>query len=57
MENRKIDEFLQLCCRVCLSVENVMVDTTDTVENFDKTIDELLFTNANMKVWRHYHSI
>lgn len=52
MENRKIDEFLHLCCRVCLSVENVMVDTTDTVENFNKTIDELLHTNANMKVWR-----
>lgn len=27
-----------------------MVDTTDTVENFNETIDELLFANANMKV-------
>lgn len=50
MENQRIEDFLQLCCRVCLSVENVMVDTTDAVENYNITIDELLHTNADMKV-------
>lgn len=50
MNNEKLDDFLISCCRVCLNIENVMVDSTHTIENFTKSIDELLFDCGNMKV-------
>lgn len=50
MEIEKLSDFLQNCCRVCLAIENEMVDSTNIVENFNKTIDELLFECADMKV-------
>lgn len=53
MEVEKLSDFLQNCCRVCLAIENEMVDSTNIVENFNKTIDELLFECADMKVSFH----
>lgn len=50
MEVEKLGDFLQNCCRVCLSVENEMVDSTNIVENFNKTIDQLLLECVNLKV-------
>lgn len=50
MEVEKLADFLQNCCRVCLSVENEMVDSTNIVENFNKTIDQLLLECVNLKV-------
>lgn len=50
MEVEKLNDFLENCCRVCLAIENEMVDSTNIVENFDKTIDQLLFECADMKV-------
>lgn len=50
MEIEKLSDFLQSCCRVCLVIENEMVDSTNIVENFNKTIDQLLFECADMKV-------
>lgn len=50
MEIRKLCEFMENCCRVCLSVENEMVESSNIVENFNKTIDQLLFECANLKV-------
>lgn len=50
MEVEKLSDFLKNCCRVCLSVENEMVDSSNIVENFNKTIDQLLFECVNLKV-------
>lgn len=50
MEVDKLSDFLKNCCRVCLSVENEMIDSSNIVENFNKTIDQLLFECANLKV-------
>lgn len=50
MEIEKLSDFLQNCCRVCLAIENEMVDSANIVENFNKTIDQLLFECADMKV-------
>lgn len=50
MEIEKLGDFLENCCRVCLSVENEMVDSSNIVENFNKTIDQLLFECANLQV-------
>lgn len=48
--SNKMENFLKNCCRVCLSIENEMIDSSNIVENFDKTIDQLLFDCANLKV-------
>lgn len=53
MEIEKLSDFLQNCCRVCLAIENGMVDSANIVENFNKTIDQLLFECADMKVSLH----
>lgn len=50
MEIGKLYEFMKNCCRVCLSVENEMLESSNIVENFNKTIDQLLFECANLKV-------
>lgn len=50
MEIEKLGDFLKSCCRVCLSVNNEMVDSSNIVESFNKTIDQLLFECANLKV-------
>lgn len=50
MEVENLSEFLKNCCRVCLSVENEMVDSSNIVENFNKTIHQLLFECTNLKV-------
>lgn len=50
MEIEKLSDFLQNCCRVCLAIENETVDSTNIVESFNKTIDQLLFECADMKV-------
>lgn len=50
MEVDKLSDFLKNCCRVCLSVENEMIDSSNIVENFNKSIDQLLFECANLKV-------
>lgn len=51
MENiEQLSDFLKNCCRVCLSVENEMVESSNIVENFNKSIDELLYECANFKV-------
>lgn len=52
MEVENLDDFLKNRCRVCLSVENEnkMVDSSNIVENFNKTIDQLLLECANLKV-------
>lgn len=50
MEVEQLNDFLKNCCRVCLSVENEMVESSNIVENFNKTIDQLLFECANLKV-------
>lgn len=50
MEVEKLRDFLKNCCRVCLSVENEMVESSNIVENFNKTIDQLLLECANLKV-------
>lgn len=50
MEIEKLSDFLKNCCRVCLSVENEMVDSANIVENFNKTIDQLMFECVNLKV-------
>lgn len=52
MEIEKLNDFLKNCCRVCLSVENEMVESTNIVENFNKTIDQLLFEYTSLKVIR-----
>lgn len=57
MEVEKLADFLQNCCRVCLSVENEMVDSTNIVENFNKTIDQLLLECVNLKVNNEYFHI
>lgn len=50
MEVEKLSNFLQNCCRICLAVENEMVDSSNIVENFNKTIDQLLSDCVNLKV-------
>lgn len=50
MEVEKLSDFLKNCCRVCLSIENEMVDSSNIVENFNKTIEELLHECVNLKV-------
>lgn len=50
MEAEALTDFLTRCCRVCLSIESEMVDSSNVVENFNKTIDQLLFECANLKV-------
>lgn len=50
VEIDKLSDFMKNCCRVCLSVENEMVDSSNIVENFNKTIDQLLFECTNLKV-------
>lgn len=50
MEIEKLSDFLKNCCRVCLAIENEMIDSTNIVENFNKTIDQLLFECADMNV-------
>lgn len=52
MEVENLSDFLKNCCRICLSVENEnkMVDSSNIVENFNKTIDQLLLECANLKV-------
>lgn len=50
MEINNLSDFLKNCCRVCLSVENEMIDSSNIVEIFNKTIDQLLFECANVKV-------
>lgn len=50
MSSENLDDVVTSFCRVCLNVENVMIDTSNTIEDFDKSIDELLFDCANMKV-------
>lgn len=52
MEVDKLHDFLRSCCRVCLAVENEMVDTMNIVENFNKSIDELLLECASIEVNR-----
>lgn len=42
MEVEKLIDFLKSCCPICLSVENEMVECSNIVENFNKTIDQLL---------------
>lgn len=54
MEVEKLNNFLENCCRVCLAIENEMVDSTNIVENFNKSIDQLLFECADMKVNKKY---
>lgn len=54
MEVEKLSDFLKNCCRVCLSVENEMVDSSNIVENFNKTIDQLLFECVNLKVNQNF---
>lgn len=43
MEMEKLSEFLKNCCRCCLSVENEMMESSYLIENFNKTIEQLLF--------------
>lgn len=50
MEVEKLNDFLQNCCRICLAIENEMVDSSNIVENFSKSIDQLLLECADMKV-------
>ncbi|XP_031626180.1 zinc finger protein 84-like [Contarinia nasturtii] len=51
MEVKKLDEFLKSCCRICLSISiDEMIDSLNVVENFNKTIDQLLFECANLKM-------
>lgn len=52
MEVEKLSDFLKNCCRVCLSIENenVMVDSSNIVENFNRTIEDLLLECVNLKV-------
>lgn len=50
MQVQKAQEFLRSCCRVCLAVENEMVDTVNIVENFNKSIAQLLLECANIEV-------
>lgn len=50
MEVESWSDFLQNCCRVCLAVESKMVESSNIVEDFNKSIDLLLFECANMKV-------
>lgn len=56
MEVEKLSDFLKNCCRVCLSVENEMFDSSNIVENFNKTIDQLLLECANLKVKLNFFS-
>lgn len=51
MEVDKLSDFLENCCRVCLSIENEMVDSSNIVENFNKSIEELLLECVNLKVF------
>lgn len=56
MENiEQLSDFLKNCCRVCLSVENEMVESSNIVENFNKSIDELLYECANFKVRVYFY--
>lgn len=50
MDKKKLEEFLHSCCRVCLAVESNMINSLDIIENFNKTIDEMLCDCADMKV-------
>lgn len=50
MQVEKAQEFLRTCCRVCLAVEHEMVDTVNIVENFNKSIAELLLECADIQV-------
>lgn len=50
MDSVQLSDFLRNCCRVCLSVENEMVESSNIVENFSKTIDQLLLECANLHV-------
>lgn len=50
MEVDNLSVFLKNCCRVCLSIENEMIDSSNIVENLNKTIDQLLFECTNLKV-------
>lgn len=50
MEVEKLSDFLENCCRICLSIENEMVESTNIVENFNKSIEELLLECVNLKV-------
>lgn len=55
MENiEQLSDFLKNCCRVCLSVENEMVESSNIVENFNKSIDELLYECAKVRVCFYY---
>lgn len=51
MEVEQLSDFLKNCCRCCLSMENEMMESSNLVENFNKTIEQLLFEclfNAEM---------
>lgn len=52
IEVDNLADFFKNRCRVCLSVENEnkMVDSSNIIENFKKTIDQLLLECANLKV-------
>lgn len=50
MDSVQLSDFLENCCRVCLSVENEMVESSNIVENFNKTINQLLLECANLHV-------
>lgn len=50
MQVEKAQEFLRTCCRVCLAVEHEMVDTVNIVENFNKSIAQLLLECADIQV-------
>lgn len=51
MEVKDVDEFLKNCCRICLSISiEEMVDSLNIVEDFNKTVDQLLFECVNLKV-------
>lgn len=55
MQVEKAQEFLRSCCRVCLTVENEMVDTVNIVENFNKSIAQLLLECADIQVFASFY--
>lgn len=57
MQVEKAQEFLRSCCRVCLTVENEMVDTVNIVENFNKSIAQLLLECADIQVFDSFDII
>lgn len=45
-----MDAYMENCCRICLVVANTMLSTDEQIENFNKTINELIMDCCNFEV-------